>query len=36
VERGARHCRTDVAKAVDAALIQFFKAQGFDEPPPER
>jgi len=36
VDRGAKHCRTDVAKLVDAALVSHLKAQGFAEPPPER
>jgi hypothetical protein len=36
VERGANHCRTDVAKLVDAALIDYLKARGFAEIPPER
>lgn len=36
VDRGAEHCRTDVAKAVDAALIEFFKGKGFTEPAPKR
>lgn len=36
VERGADHCRTDVAKLVDAALVHYLQAQGFTEPPPKR
>jgi hypothetical protein len=36
VERGADHCRTDVAKLVDAALIDYLKARGFQENPPKR
>jgi hypothetical protein len=36
VERGAKHCRTDVAKLVDAALVEYLKARGFGESPPER
>jgi hypothetical protein len=36
VDRGAEHCRTDVAKAVDAALIEYFKGRGFTEAPPKR
>jgi hypothetical protein len=36
VERGADHCRTDVAKLVDAALIDYLKAKGFGEDPPKR
>lgn len=36
VDRGAKHCRTDVAKLIDAALVEYLKARGFDEPAPER
>lgn len=36
VERGASHCRTDVAKLVDASLVEYLKARGFEESPPER
>jgi hypothetical protein len=36
LERGARHCRTDVAKLIDAAVADYLRARGFDEPPPER
>jgi hypothetical protein len=36
VDRGARHCRTDVAKLVDAALLEYLKARGFTEEAPER
>jgi hypothetical protein len=36
VDRGAKHCRTDVAKLVDTALIHYLKDQGFAEPAPER
>ncbi len=36
VERGADHCRTDVAKLVDAALIDYLRAKGFEENPPRR
>jgi hypothetical protein len=36
VQRGADHCRTDVAKLVDAALIRYLKEQGFTEQPPKR
>jgi hypothetical protein len=36
VDRGAKHCRTDVAKLVDAALIEYLKARGFDEQAPAR
>jgi hypothetical protein len=36
VDRGAAYCRTDVAKLVDAALVDYLKARGFDETAPER
>lgn len=36
VRRGAKFCRTDVSKLVDAALVSYLKGRGFDEPPPER
>jgi hypothetical protein len=36
LERGADHCRTDVAKLVDAAVIDYLKGRGFEEIPPKR
>jgi hypothetical protein len=36
VDRGAEHCRTDTAKLVDAALIEYLRTRGFTEPPPKR
>ena len=36
VDRGAEYCRTDVAKLVDAALVDYLKQRGFDEPAPKR
>jgi len=36
VERAADFCRTDVAKLVDAALVEYLKNRGFDEPAPRR
>ena len=36
LERGARHCRTDIAKLIDAAVVDYVKARGFDETPPVR
>lgn len=36
VERGAEHCRTDVAKLVDAALVRYLKEHGFTEEAPKR
>jgi hypothetical protein len=36
IERAARHCRTDIAKLVDAAVADYVREKGFTEPPPER
>lgn len=36
LERGAKHCRTDVAKLIDSSVVDYLKARGFLEPPPER
>jgi len=36
VEKGAAFCRTDVAKLVDAALVDYLKNRGFEPQPPER
>jgi hypothetical protein len=36
VDRGASHCRTDVAKLVDSALVDYLRARGFTEEAPER
>ena len=36
VDRGAEFCRTDVAKLVDAALVEYLKQRGFAEPAPKR
>jgi hypothetical protein len=36
VDQGASFCRTDVAKLVDAALVDYLKAKGFTKLPPER
>jgi hypothetical protein len=36
VEWRADRCRTDVAKLVDAALIDYLKAEGFAEDPARR
>jgi hypothetical protein len=36
LERLAKHCRTDVAKLIDAAVTDYAQARGFLEPPPER
>ena len=34
VERAAAFCRTDAAKLVDAALVDYLKQRGFEEPAP--
>jgi hypothetical protein len=36
VERGAKHCRTDVSKLIDVALADYLRARGFTDPPPDR
>lgn len=36
VERAAAFCRTDATKLVDAALVEYLKQRGFDEPAPRR
>lgn len=36
VERAAKHCRTDVAKLIDAALAEYVRNRGFEESPPDR
>ncbi|MGP0067075.1 MAG: hypothetical protein ACLQGP_26210 [Isosphaeraceae bacterium] len=36
VDRGAKHCRTDVAKLVDAAIVDYLKARAFTEEAPAR
>ena len=36
VEAGAEHCLTDVSKLVDAALVDYLKARGFDKARPKR
>jgi len=35
-ERGAAHCRMNLSTAVDVALAEYFRAHGFQEPPPPR
>lgn len=32
----ARHCRLDVAKVIDLAVVQFAKGEGYTPPAPER
>lgn len=36
LERAAKFCRTDTAKLIDAALIDFLRAKGFEEEAPPR
>lgn len=36
LRRGAEHCRTDVSKLIDAAVVNYLRAQGFPDPPPKR
>jgi hypothetical protein len=36
LDRAVRHCRTDIAKFLDAAAAEYAKSRGFTEPPPER
>jgi hypothetical protein len=36
VQRAAKHCRTDTAKLVDAAIAEYARKRGFAEPAPER
>lgn len=36
IEAGARYCRTDVAKLIDAAVVDYLRARGFKQEPPER
>lgn len=38
VERGAKHCRTDVSKLIDAAVAKYLREQDppFAEAPPDR
>ena len=36
LELAAKHCRTDIAKLIDASVAEYAKARGFSEVPPER
>lgn len=36
VKAAADHCRTDVSKLVDSALVEYVKSKGFNIPPPPR
>jgi hypothetical protein len=36
LERAAKHCRTDIAKLIDASVADYVRARGFTEAPPER
>ena len=33
IDRAARHCRTDIAKLIDAAVVEYVKARGFRRAP---
>jgi hypothetical protein len=36
LDRGVEHCRSDRSKTIDAALVAYFRAQGFTESAPRR
>jgi hypothetical protein len=36
VKAAADHCRTDVSKLIDSALVEYVKSKGFNIPPPPR
>jgi hypothetical protein len=36
IEAGARYCRTDVAKLIDAAVVDYLRARGFGQEAPDR
>lgn len=36
VDALAEHCRTDLSKLVDRALVDLAKSEGFDPKPPQR
>lgn len=36
LDRAAAFMRTDQAKLIDAALVEYLKSRGFEEPPPPR
>jgi hypothetical protein len=36
LEKVAQHCRTDVSKLVDQAVLDYARSHGFDETPPSR
>jgi hypothetical protein len=36
IEEGARFCRTDVAKLIDTAVVDYLKARGFKQEAPDR
>jgi hypothetical protein len=36
IEAGAKFCRTDVAKLIDTAVVDYLKARGFKQEAPSR
>lgn len=36
LDKAAAHCRTDVAKLIDAAVYEYAQARGFKDDPPPR
>jgi hypothetical protein len=36
IEEGARYCRTDVAKLIDAAVVDYLRGRSFKKEAPER
>jgi T5orf172 domain len=36
IEAGAKFCRTDVAKLIDSAVVDYLRARGFTQEAPER
>ena len=36
LEEAAEHCRTDVAKFIDAAVVEYAKAKSVPKAPPKR
>jgi hypothetical protein len=36
IEEGARYCRTDVAKLIDAAVVDYLRARNFNREAPDR
>jgi hypothetical protein len=36
IEAGAKFCRTDVAKLIDSAVVDYLKTRGFKQEAPDR